>query len=82
MSKSIPLFNNKNFEEESSDDSISGLDKPEQPLFYMFPESSDEENKNESAEEINENEKTIKKEKNYYFNLNKKSISRKTILMK
>ena len=82
MSKSIPLFNNKNFEEESSDDSISGLDKPEQPIFYMFPESSDEENKNESGEEIEENEKTIKKEKNYYFNLNKKSISRKTILTK
>ena len=82
MSKHIPLFNNKNFEEESSDDSISGLDKPEQPLFYMFPESSDEENKNESGEEIDDNEKTIKKEKNYYFNLNKKSISRKTILTK
>ena len=84
MSKSIPLFNNnnKNFEEESSDDSISGMDNPEQPLFYMFPESSDEESKNESDEEIKENEKIKKKEKNYFFNLNKKSISRKTIITK
>ena len=81
MSKPISL-SNKNFEEESSDDSISGMDKPEQPLFYMFPESSDEENKNESDEEIKEDEKIKKKEKNYYFNKNKKSISRKTILSK
>ena len=85
----MPLFNNKNFEEESSDDSISGMDKPEQPLFYMFPESSDEENKskNESNEDEkgqdNENEnKTKKKEKSYFFNINKKSISRKTMLSK
>ena len=82
MSKSGPLFNNKNYEEESSDDSISGMDKPEQPLFYMFPESSDDENKNESGEEINENETMKKKEKNYFFNINKKSISRKTMLSK
>ena len=82
MSKSVPLFNNKNYEEESSDDSISGMDKPEQPLFYMFPESSDDENKNESGEEINENETMKKKEKNYFFNINKKSISRKTMLSK
>ena len=86
MSKSIPLFNNKNFEEESSDDSISGMDKPEQPLFYMFPESSDEEDKQESKEDSNEineiNETNKKKEKNYFFNINKKSISRKTLLTK
>ena len=86
MSKHIPLFNNKNFEEESSDDSISGMDKPEQPLFYMFPESSDEEDKQESKEETNEineiNETNKKKEKNYFFNINKKSISRKTLLSK
>ena len=81
MSKPISL-SKKNFEEESSDDSISGMDKPEQPLFYMFPESSDEENKNESDEEPKENEKMTKKDKNYYFNKNKKSISRKTILSK
>jgi len=80
MSKQISLFNNKNFEEESSDDSISGMDKPEQPLFYMFPESSDEEDKKESDEEINE--KNNKIEKNYFFNINKKSISRKTLLSK
>ena len=82
MSKQNSKFNNKNFEEESSDDSISGLDKPEQPLFYMFPESSEDENQKDSIEEANENEKTIKKEHSYYFNLNKKSISRKTILTK
>ena len=35
--------NNKNFEEESSDDSITGMENPEEPLFYMFPESSKEE---------------------------------------
>ena len=81
MSKPISL-SKKNFEEESSDDSISGMDKPEQPLFYMFPESSDEENKNESDEEPKENEKMTKKDKNYYFNKNKKNISRKTILSK
>ena len=81
MSKPISL-SKKNFEEESSDDSISGMDKPEQPLFYMFPESSDEENKNESDEEPKENEKMTKKDKNCYFNKNKKSISRKTILSK
>lgn len=81
MSKSNQLFNSKNFEEESSDDSISGIDKPEQPLFYMFPESSDEENKDDSNKEIKENEK-IKKEKDYFFNINKKSISRKTMLSK
>jgi hypothetical protein len=86
MSKHISLFNNKNFEEESSDDSISGMDKPEQPLFYMFPESSDEEDKQESKEDSNEineiNETNKKKEKNYFFNINKKSISRKTLLTK
>ena len=48
----------------------------------MFPESSDEENKSESGEEIKENENMKKKEKNYYFNINKKSISRKTMLTK
>ena len=80
MSKQISLFNNKNFEEESSDDSISGMDKPEQPLFYMFPESSDEEDKKESDEEINE--KNNKIEKNYFFDVGKKSISRKTLLSK
>ena len=53
MSKPITLFNMKNYEEESSDDSISGMEKPEQPLFYMFPESSDEENKDESNDEEN-----------------------------
>ena len=82
MSKQIPSFNKKNFEEESSDDSISGMDKPEQPLFYMFPESSEEENKSESEEEIKEDVKMKKKEKNYFFNMNKKSISRKTMLTK
>ena len=86
MSKHISLFNNKNFEEESSDDSISGMDKPEQPLFYMFPESSDEEDKQESKEDSNEineiNETNKKKEKNYFFNINKKSISRKTLITK
>ena len=66
MSKQISLFNNKNFEEESSDDSISGMDKPEQPLFYMFPESSDEDNKNESNEE-NEEINEIKKKKIIIF---------------
>ena len=35
--------NNKNFDEESSDDSITGMENPEEPLFYMFPESGDEE---------------------------------------
>ena len=84
MSKSIPLFNNnnKNFEEESSDDSISGMDKPEQPLFYMFPESSDEDNKNESNEENEEINEIKKKKNNYFFNINKKSISRKTMISK
>ena len=82
MSKSGPLFKKKNFEEESSDDSISGMDKPEQPLFYMFQESSDDENKNESGKGINENETMKKKEKNYFLNINKKSISRKTMLSK
>ena len=85
MSKTIPLFNNKNFEEESSDDSISGMDKPEQPLFYMFPESSDEDKESNEDEKIQENEnrnEIKKKEKNYFFNINKKSISRKTMLSK
>lgn len=82
MSKPISLFNNKNFEEESSDDSISGMDKPEQPLFYMFPESSDEDNKNESNEENEEINEIKKKKNNYFFNINKKSISRKTMISK
>ena len=84
MSKPITLFNMKNYEEESSDDSISGMEKPEQPLFYMFPESSDEENKDESNDEENNEigEKTKKIEKNYFFNTNKKSISRKTMISK
>ena len=82
MSKPISLYNNKNFEEESSDDSISGLDNPEQPLFYMFPESSEDEDQNESEEENKEKSHIKKKEKNYYFDINKKSISRKTMLTK
>lgn len=84
MSKPIALFNMKNYEEESSDDSISGMEKPEQPLFYMFPESSDEENKEESNDEENNEvgEKPKKVEKNYFFNTNKKSISRKTMITK
>ena len=59
-------FNNKNFEEESSDDSITGMENPEEPLFYIFPESSDEEDG--------------KKEK--LFKKNIKHISRKKILSK
>ena len=66
MSKLNPGFKNKNFEEESSDDSITGLENPEEPLFYMFPESSDEEDENK--------EKLFKK--------NIKNISRKQILSK
>ena len=82
MSKPISLYNNKNFEEESSDDSISGMDNPEQPLFYMFPESSEEEEENESDEEKKEKSQIKKKEKKYFFDINKKSISRKTMLSK
>ena len=82
MSKPISLYNNKNFEEESSDDSISGMDNPEQPLFYMFPESSEEEEQNESDEEKKEKSQIKKKEKKYFFDINKKSISRKTMLSK
>ena len=62
----IGFNNNKNFEEESSDDSITGMENPEEPLFYMFPESSDEEDPNR--------EKLFKK--------NIKNISRKKILSK
>ena len=69
MSKPISLYNNKNFEEESSDDSISGMDNPEQPLFYMFPESSEEEEENESDEEKKEKSKIKKKEKKYFFDI-------------
>ena len=69
MSKTNSIFNNKNFDEESSDDSASGLENPEEPIFYMFPESSDEE------EEDGE-----KKEK--LFKKNIKNISRKKILSK
>ena len=69
MSKTNSVFNNKNFDEESSDDSASGLENPEEPIFYMFPESSDEE------EEGGE-----KKEK--LFKKNVKNISRKKILSK
>ena len=82
MSKPISLYNNKNFEEESSDDSISGMDNPEQPLFYMFPESSEEEEENESDEEKKEKSQIKKKEKKYFIDINKKSISRKTMLSK
>ena len=66
MSKLNQAFNNKNFEEESSDDSITGMENPEEPLFYMFPESSDEED--DTKEKL--------------FNKNLKYISRKTILSK
>ena len=66
MSKLNPGVNNKLFEEESSDDSITGMENPEEPLFYMFPESSDEEDE--------------KKEK--LFKKNIKNISRKQILSK
>ena len=67
MSKPISLYNNKNFEEESSDDSISGLDNPEQPLFYMFPESSEDEDQNESEEENKEKSHIKKKRKKLLF---------------
>ena len=66
MSKTNLGFNNKNYDEESSDDSITGMENPEEPLFYMFPESSDEEDD--------------KKEK--LFKKNIKNISRKKILSK
>jgi len=66
MSKTNLGFNNKNYDEESSDDSITGMENPEEPLFYMFPESSDEED--------------TKKEK--LFKKNIKNISRKKILSK
>ena len=66
MSKTNLGFNNKIFDEESSDDSISGMENPEEPLFYMFPESSDEEDG--------------KKEK--LFKKNIKNIPRKKILSK
>ena len=66
MSKTNLGFNNKNFDEESSDDSITGMENPEEPLFYMFPESSDEEDG--------------KKEK--LFKKNIKNIPRKKILSK
>ena len=69
MSKTNSIFNNKNFDEESSDDSASGLENPEEPIFYMFPESSDEE-----EEEGEKKEKLFKK--------NIKNISRKKILSK
>ena len=69
MSKTNSVFNNKNFDEESSDDSASGLENPEEPIFYVFPESSDDE------EEGGE-----KKEK--LFKKNVKNISRKKILSK
>ena len=56
MSKTNLGFNNKNFDEESSDDSITGMENPEEPLFYMFPESSDEEDgkKEEKDDETDE----------------------------
>jgi hypothetical protein len=66
MSKKNIGINNKNFEEESSDDSITGMENPEEPLFYMFPDSSDEEGE--------------KKEK--LFEKNIKNIPRKKILSK
>ena len=66
MSKKNPGFNNKNYEEESSDDSITGMENPEEPLFYMFPESSDEED--ETKEKL--------------FKKNIKHISRKKIITK
>ena len=73
-----PLLTNKNYEDESSDDSISRINKPEQPIFYMFPESSDEDEKNSSEEKDNEN----KDEKKLYFPAKKKNISRKSMLTK
>ena len=71
-----PLLTNKNYEDESSDDSISRINKPEQPIFYMFPESSDEDEKNSSEENDNEN----KDDKKLYFPAKKKKyISKKYV---